>query len=301
MEEMSLGELLQGPTAGSAVAGDEQTPDATARPGPRRPSVPAALEERFPYLLDLRSGVILFVIFAGFAVSPLGRHVDRLTYVRPVRPGMEVFPLLRDGLDHIASQGGEGVIMAGLAGALTLVMRTSLPLLIGAATEGLFYLTGLVKLLFAKDAPRFGTPDYWAGGYLSHGKFGMAFPSGHTSEVVLVFGAIVLLLHVGFPRWAAARSRAIKLVWVVVAVNAAAVSWAIGTHWLTDLVGGLIFGGLALRVLVLLVAKGYLPGIASWIDAWTASRLTTAWSHVRGVRPAADPAAAGRSGPRPPR
>ncbi|HWU22879.1 MAG TPA: phosphatase PAP2 family protein, partial [Nocardioides sp.] len=200
--------------------------------------------------------------------SPLGRHVDALTYLRPLRPGMWGFGVVRGCLDHLASQGGEGVVMAAIAVALTIRMRSVLPLLVAGTTEALFYFTGLVKLLFAKDAPRFGTPSYWAGGYLDHGKYGMAFPSGHTSEVVLVFGAGVLLLHLGFPGWSAAQARRIKSVWIAVGLNAAVVSWAIGTHWLTDLVAGALFGALMLRVLVEAVSGGLLPAVAGRVDGW---------------------------------
>ncbi|GAB3860910.1 phosphatase PAP2 family protein [Nocardioides maradonensis] len=208
----------------------------------------------------------MFLGFAALAMSPLGRHVDRLTYLRPLRPGMWGFGLVRGCLDHIASQGGEGIVMATLAVAFAVRMRSSLPLLVAGATEALFYVTGLVKLLFAKDAPRFGAPSYWAGGYVDHGKYGMAFPSGHTSEVVLVFGACVVLLHLAFPGWTAAHARRIKTVWIAVGLNAAVVSWLIGTHWLTDLVAGALFGAVMLRVLVEAVSTGFLPGVAGRVD-----------------------------------
>jgi len=274
MEGMSRPDVLERPTAGGPVVGEPTTP---IEPVVDRP---ARLEARFPYLLDLRSGLCLFVVFAGFALSPLGQHVDRLTHLRPLRPGMAAFPLFRDYLDHIASQGGEGLVMAGVAVAMVFVMRSSLPLVIVGLTEGLFYFTGLVKLLFAKDAPRFGTPSYWEGGYLTHGKFGMAFPSGHTTEVVLVFGALVLLLHVGVPGWSARHAGLVKAVWVVVALNAAVVSWSLGTHWLTDLVGGLIFGGIVLRCLVASVSRGYLPWVADKVD----DAVVASWSYVAGLR-----------------
>ena len=224
------------------------------------------LHDRFPYLPDLRAGLVVFLGFAAVAMSPLGRHVDRLTYLRPLQPGMWGFDFARGCLDHVASQGGEGVVMAAMAVAFAVRMRSSLPLLVAGATEALFYFTGLVKLLFAKDAPRFGTPSYWAGGYVDHGKYGMAFPSGHTSEVVLVFGACVLLLHLAFPGWTASHARRIKRVWIVVGLNAAVVSWLLGTHWLTDLVGGALFGAVMLRVLVEAVSTGLLPGVARRVD-----------------------------------
>ncbi|GAB4010058.1 phosphatase PAP2 family protein [Nocardioides ultimimeridianus] len=251
---MSRSALLGRPATDTAVAGRSWTP--------------RAVRDRFPYLLDLRTGLVVFVGFAAFALSPLGRHVDGLTYLRPLRPGMWGYGVVRGCLDHIASQGGEGLVLAALVVALTIRMRSSLPLLVGGTTEALFYFTGLVKLLFAKDAPRFGTPSYWAGGYLHHGKYGMAFPSGHTSEVVLIFGSCVLLLHLAFPGWSAAHARRVKSVWIVVGLNAAAVSWAIGTHWLTDLVAGALFGALMLRVLVEAVSGGLLPAVAGRVDRW---------------------------------
>lgn len=230
-------------------------------------SAPSSLPQRFPLLPRLRTAIVAFALFAVFAISPLGQYVDRETYLRPLRPGMTGFWFVRELLDHIASQRGEGVVLAILAIVLTFVMRSSLPLVIGGITEGLFYATGLLKLLFAKDAPRFGHPLYWDGGYLRHGKFGMAFPSGHTSEVVLVFGAVVLLLHVGLPRWSARHLRSIRVVWIVVAINACMVSWAIGTHWATDLIGGFFAGAVMLRILVSSVARGYASAIAARIDA----------------------------------
>ena len=101
-------------------------------------------------------------------------------------------------------------------------------------------LTFLVKVLVGRPRP----PTALALG----GFGGMAFPSGHALQATAVWGMLAVLTAAGV-----ARRRARMLVWiagVAVAVAVGASRVYLGAHWLTDVMGGWVLGGLWLAALI---------------------------------------------------
>ena len=124
------------------------------------------------------------------------------------------------------------------------------PLAIVAAAEASFYIgIGGMKLLLGRTAPAAGEGGFWKGGVFEHGWYGIAYPSGHAAEAVLIYGAAAyLLLSYAGPEVRIRR----RLTWLVslIALNATVVAFYLGFHWPTDLVAGLLAGGLVLRLMV---------------------------------------------------
>ncbi|MEW9552154.1 phosphatase PAP2 family protein [Nonomuraea sp. NPDC050783] len=68
---------------------------------------------------------------------------------------------------------------------------------------------------------------------------GDSFPSGHAVNVTLGAGVVVLLLLPSLPRWG--RRLAWALAWFVV-LSVAYTRVALGVHWMSDVVGGIVLG-----------------------------------------------------------
>lgn len=139
-----------------------------------------------------------------------------------------------------------------LAVAVTIAWRrrTWHPIAIVAATEAAFYGgVGGMKVLLGRTSPAAGEGVFWQGGVLEHGWYGIAYPSGHAAEAVLIYGAAAYLLRTYAGPEVRLRAR---LNWAVglITVNAIVVAFYLGYHWPTDLVGGMLAGGLLLRVIV---------------------------------------------------
>ena len=191
-----------------------------------------------------------FVVVTTLAAGPLER-VDaslRGRWVLGVTPGLE--PLFQDVLDKLASQAICVPVLAAVAIAIAVRRRSWRPIAVaGGAELAWLVVVGALKVLFARPAPALGNPAFYEGGLWSLGEMGVSYPSGHAAEVFLIYGAAVHLVHryTGVGRhWV----RVMRILVGALAVNTVVVSFWLGWHWLTDLVGGLLVGGCLLAILI---------------------------------------------------
>jgi membrane-associated phospholipid phosphatase len=153
-------------------------------------------------------------------------------------------------------------VMLGQRGPATLVVlpwfvwrswrdRTMRPLmLLGTSLLVLNLSVGVVKLSVGRLGP--------LRTHQVHAVFdgGNIFPSGHVSNAVVLYG-VMAMLAVNHRRLAAVAA-------VVLSVTVGASTIYLDTHWLTDVVGGLMAGGLVLLTLPWLMVRER-PMIA-WLD-----------------------------------
>ncbi|WP_166846173.1 phosphatase PAP2 family protein [Isoptericola sp. BMS4] len=201
----------------------------------------------------LTSAPVLVLALVGVTLLAAGpvQAVDDAAHrpwARLLTPG--AVPFIQNVLDPIAGQAVCLPVLVAVAVPLAWRHRTWQPIWCVAAAEAAFYGgVGLLKVVLARPAPVRGDPDLFDGGLQTLGWSGISFPSGHAAEAVLVYGTAVHLVA----RWTSASDRALRVLrWGVgaVTVNAVAVSYYLGWHWITDLVGGVLVGGLLLRLLV---------------------------------------------------
>jgi len=190
------------------------------------------------------------VVVTLLAAGPF-RQVDEAAHgfwARRLTPGLQ--PFIQRVLDPIAGQAVCLPVLLAVAGTLAWRRRTWQPLWCAAMAELAFYGgVGVLKVILARPAPTTDDADLFDGGLRQLGWSGISFPSGHAAEAVLIYGTAVYLVG----RWTRASARTmstLRLVVGLVALDAVAVSYFLGWHWISDLVGGLLVGGLLLRLLV---------------------------------------------------
>ncbi|MPZ93454.1 MAG: phosphatase PAP2 family protein [Propionibacteriales bacterium] len=128
------------------------------------------------------------------------------------------------------------VVVAALAGRRR---RSWRPLVVaGLSVLVVNVAVGVLKLGLERGAPYDRQPAFFVDGVM--------YPSGHSANVVLVYGLAAYLWW----RYAGASRR--TRVWLVAAVVFLAhvmvlVSLALGFHWFTDLVAGVLVGGAVLQ------------------------------------------------------
>lgn len=191
-----------------------------------------------------------FVAVTVLAAGPLERLDATLRgrWVLEKTPALE--PLLQQVLDRFASQVVCVPVLAAVAITIAVRRRSWRPVVVaGSAELAWLVIVGALKVLFARPAPVVGNPGFYEGGLWRLGEMGVSYPSGHAAEVFLIYGTVVHLIH----RYTATPQHRVRLLRILVgalAVNTVVVSFWLGWHWLTDLVGGLLVGGFLLAVLM---------------------------------------------------
>lgn len=183
----------------------------------------------------------LGVVFLGFTLLAAGplMAIDTYFNLEPPPPGWVTFLHV---LDRV---GQRAVALPILAVVVFLCWRRTRSwrpvLLAGAAVFTLNLLVLVLKVGLGRGQPGLADPSFFVGG--------MAYPSGHTANIVLVYGLAVYLLG----RYRKVSQRTYTLGWALVvglSLLMVAVSMTLNWHWFADLVAGLLIGGVVLELSV---------------------------------------------------
>lgn len=181
----------------------------------------------------------LTVVFVAFTLLVMGPFVALDGYLNIQTPPPGWVPVL-----HVLDRMGQRAICLPVLVLVVLKVgreiRSWRPALVAAlAVLSLNFVVGVLKLTLGRGQPGGGHPDFFIGG--------MAYPSGHTSNMVLVYGLVPYLLATYTPRL---RRWAFVLAYVVVCFSLAMVlvSLTLTWHWFADLIAGLLIGGIVLSL-----------------------------------------------------
>ena len=132
-------------------------------------------------------------------------------------------------------------ILLAVAGYFAKKNRTWRPVVLAAMSFlVLNVVVGAMKVLIGRSQTETGDPSVLQGDII--------FPSGHSSNMVLTGGVIVYLML----RYARNPPvRRVAVLWSLLTTLTILTSIYIGSHWVTDLVGGALVGGLLLQSVVL--------------------------------------------------
>lgn len=223
--------------------------DAGRPRGPVRPAVPVPqrgrwladlLSARARLIAALLSGSLLYVILDIFVQGPL----TQLDIAVQGWDGEERFSALQDAARLYDKMGQRSVLVPILllvAGVFARRHRTWRPVVLAMMSFlVLNVVVGAMKILIGREETETGSVDVLAGGVI--------FPSGHSSNMVLSGGLVIYL----FWRYAADPPlRRLTVLMAALTTLTIMTSLYIGSHWLTDLVGGALVGGLLLQSVIL--------------------------------------------------
>ncbi len=132
-------------------------------------------------------------------------------------------------------------ILLAVAGWFARKHRTWRPVVLAAMSFlVLNVVVGAMKILIGRSQTETGDPSVLQGDII--------FPSGHSSNMVLTGGVIVYLMI----RYAKnPPARVVAACWSALTLLTILTSLYIGSHWLTDLIGGALVGGLLLQSVIL--------------------------------------------------
>lgn len=181
----------------------------------------------------------LAAVFVGFTLLALRPLVGLDTYFNLAPPPAGWVPVLMV-LDRI---GQRAVCLPVLAVVVVVCVRRTRSWRPAVVAAGSVFMLNLVVLLLkvglGRGHPDRVDPSFFVGG--------MAYPSGHTANIVLVYGLAVYLLG----RYAGVGRSVRGVLWALVAgasVLMVSVSVTLNWHWFADLIAGLLIGGVVLEL-----------------------------------------------------
>src|SRR5699024_4960061 len=186
---------------------------------------------------------VALIMMTMLGAGPLHPVDNFLHQVHP--PDWEV---LREPLlcwpDNVVSRYVALPVLAVDALQLAYWHRSWRPIVLGAVgVVGMMSLVSIMKLAINRGHAKYYTPEFF------EGPGNVAFPSGHGANAILIYGLVLFLII----RFGAARPHIIRrLAFCIVgiALLQSAVSIYLHFHWFSDLVTGMVAGGLALRLTV---------------------------------------------------
>ncbi|GAC1579483.1 MAG: hypothetical protein NVS3B7_13540 [Candidatus Elarobacter sp.] len=192
--------------------------------------------------------LMIAALLCVLAMLALGAFVAQRT---PPRLDVEASALRGSGvpLALVFTALGRWPVLLGLS---LLCTAAAVALRTGVAAVAILYATqivsqgadALVKVMFHRTRP-----DAWLG----HHETDFSYPSGHAvTSVVFFLGLAILVWHAPIP-----RPPAFAIV-VLLAICVAGIPWsrlALSAHYLTDVIGGLLFGTAFLCLAFVAIAR----------------------------------------------
>lgn len=198
------------------------------------------LGARARLISTLLAGSLLYVLVDIFVQGPL-TQLDLEMYGWK---GRKEWPALEDTAWIYDKMGQRSVlvpILLVVAGVFARRHRTWRPVVLAMVSFlVLNVVVGAMKVVIGRAETETGSVDVLAGGII--------FPSGHSSNMVLTGGLIIYLF------WRYGQDPPLRRLTVLIAFLTTLTiltSLYLGTHWFSDLVGGVLVGGLLLQLVIL--------------------------------------------------
>jgi undecaprenyl-diphosphatase len=181
----------------------------------------------------------LFLAFVGFTLLAMGPLISLDAYFKldPAPPSW--LPFL-----HVLDRIGQRAVCLPILAVATVVCcryRSSWrPVwLVAGSVFCLNLLVLILKVLLGRGQPASVDPAFFVGG--------IAYPSGHTSNIMLVYGLVVYLLG-HYRRISTGLRRSLWAGVFVLSITMVLTSLTLDWHWFADLIAGLLVGGTVLQL-----------------------------------------------------
>ena len=190
----------------------------------------------------------MFALLTIFVITPsFVTHVDERIGLRQTVRHSGLTRVLLLGLDDLGLRGFSATVLLIAAVLIALRFRSWRPINLSLLSLiGLNVVVGGLKIAFGREKPRLGHDQ------LHFASVG-SYPSGHSANAVLTWGLLAYLIY-HYTHRAIGGGRALAAVVGVITLTVCAVSLYRNTHWLSDLVGGVLIGG-AILVFVIAVDR----------------------------------------------